>query len=187
MARGAGAVLAAVGGVLFLDDCLRVGGWIALAVVGSALISLSWPGGTRASVGWALATAATIATYTLLDSKGSRVSASGASYAMAFMPLTAVSVVGSGVAFGKGPALLRSLRTTPWRHLGAGACLVGAYTMVLIAVRLAPVGYVSMLRESSVVLGAGAGWLLLDERLGARRLASSGVMVCGLALLIATR
>ena len=39
---------------------------------------------------------------------------------------------------------------------------VVAYTLVLVAVRHAPVGYVTMLRESSVVLGAVVGWLWLD-------------------------
>ena len=54
--------------------------------------------------------------------------------------------------------------------------------MVLAAVRLAPVGYVAALRESSVVLGALAGWLFLHERMGRARLrvvaASSGRPRC---------
>ena len=52
--------------------------------------------------------------------------------------------------------------------------------MVLAAVRLAPVGYVAALRESSVVLGAVGGWLLLHERLGRARLVSSVVVAAGL-------
>lgn len=41
-----------------------------------------------------------------------------------------------------------------------------------------------MLRESSVVIGAFAGWVLLKERLGGRRLAASCVMVSGLIGLV---
>ena len=59
--------------------------------------------------------------------------------------------------------------------------------MVLVAVRFAPVGYVTMLRESSVVIGAFAGWLLLKERLGRHRVVSSIVMAVGMVLLIAVR
>jgi drug/metabolite transporter (DMT)-like permease len=59
--------------------------------------------------------------------------------------------------------------------------------MVLAAVRLAPVGYVAALRESSVVLGAAAGWLLLHERLGRVRVVSSLVVAAGLVLLIVSR
>ena len=62
-----------------------------------------------------------------------------------------------------------------------------AYSMVLAAGRLAPVGYVAALRESSVVLGAAAGWLLLNERLGRARLISAAVVAAGLVLLVATR
>jgi drug/metabolite transporter (DMT)-like permease len=46
---------------------------------------------------------------------------------------------------------------------------------------------VAALRESSVVLGAGAGWLFLHERLGRARLASAAVVTTGLALLIVWR
>ena len=59
--------------------------------------------------------------------------------------------------------------------------------MVLAGVRLAPVGYVAALRESSVVLGAGAGWLFLHERLGRARLVSAVVVAAGLVLLIVWR
>jgi drug/metabolite transporter (DMT)-like permease len=51
-------------------------------------------------------------------------------------------------------------------------------------VRLAPVGYVTMLRESSIILGALAGWLLLKEHLGRHRVISSAVMATGMVLLI---
>jgi drug/metabolite transporter (DMT)-like permease len=57
---------------------------------------------------------------------------------------------------------------------------------VLVAVRYAPVGYVTMLRESSVVLAALAGWLFLHERMGGRRLACSAVILAGLVTLVAS-
>ena len=63
-------------------------------------------------------------------------------------------------------------------------CSTLAYSMVLAAARLAPVGYVASLRESSVILGAGAGWLFLHERLGRARLGSALVVTAGLVLLI---
>jgi drug/metabolite transporter (DMT)-like permease len=65
--------------------------------------------------------------------------------------------------------------------------LTVAYTLVLVAVRSAPVGYVTMLRESSIVIGALAGWLLLKEQLGRSRVVSSAVVASGLVLLIAVR
>jgi drug/metabolite transporter (DMT)-like permease len=56
--------------------------------------------------------------------------------------------------------------------------------MVLAAGRLAPAGYVASLRESSVVIAALAGWVLLHERLGRARLASAAVIAAGLVLLV---
>ena len=50
-----------------------------------------------------------------------------------------------------------------------------------------PVGYVAVLRESSVIIGAYAGWVFLHEDLGSRRLVSSLVVASGLALLVIVR
>jgi drug/metabolite transporter (DMT)-like permease len=57
--------------------------------------------------------------------------------------------------------------------------------MVLVAVRQAPVGYVTMLRESSVVIGPLLGWLVLHEALGRERLRAGAVVLTGLVLLVA--
>jgi drug/metabolite transporter (DMT)-like permease len=73
------------------------------------------------------------------------------------------------------------------RYLLAGVLVTVAYTLVLAALMLAPVGYVAMLRESSVVLGALAGWLVLKERLGRHRLVSSLGVAGGMILLILAR
>jgi drug/metabolite transporter (DMT)-like permease len=188
LARGGGALLAAVGGVLFLGDEVTVASWVAIAVVVGGLLSLIGRGASALSIGWAAFTAATIATYTLIDAQGSRnagdVALDGVRYAMALMPLSAIAISAVGVARGRASAFGRAVRTEWVRYLGAGACLTIAYTLVLVAVRLAPVGYVAMLRESSIVIGAFAGWLLLHEHLGRRRVVSSAVMVLGLGLLI---
>jgi drug/metabolite transporter (DMT)-like permease len=77
-----------------------------------------------------------------------------------------------------------SVRTSWRRHLVSGVCLATAYSLVLVAVRYASVGYVATLRESSVVLGAALGWLLLHERLGGRRLVSAVIVSVGLIALV---
>lgn len=135
---------------------------------------------------WAAFTAGTIATYTLIDAHGSRLASSGVSYGVALMPIAAVLVSTANVAAGRLPALRAGLPRNWRRWAVGGACTTLAYTLVMVAVRLAPVGYVTTLRESSVVLGALAGWLVLREGLGARRLASSMVILSGLVLLVAS-
>lgn len=184
LARGGGALVAAVGGVALLGDHLSAVAWLAIAVVVAGLLTLVGRTSSPRAIGLALATAVTIGAYTVVDSHGARVT-SGASYGLALMPSIAVGLSVVGLARGRATALAAAAPGSWGRWTVAGALSAAAYTLVLIAVRSAPVGYVTMLRESSVVLGALAGWLLLRERLGGRRLASSGIVLAGLALLIA--
>jgi drug/metabolite transporter (DMT)-like permease len=184
LARGGGAVMAAFGGVLLLGDVLQGWSWVAIAIVVGGLVSLIRPGTSWASIGWALLTAAMIGTYTLIDSRGARLSSSGVQYGFGLMPFTAISISVTNLARGRGPAFVATLRRTWWRYAIAGSFLTVAYTLVLVAVRFAPVGYVTMLRESSVVMGALAGWVILHERLGRHRVVSSVIIVAGLILLI---
>ena len=183
LARGGGALIAAVGGVLFLADSLSGLAWLAIAIIVGGLASLVGPGVSRIALLWAGLTAAMIGTYTTIDAAGARRS-SGLGYGIAIvlgagLVLTA-AILGSGRGERLGPALRLEWR----RFLVGGVCSTLAYSMVLAGARLAPVGYVAALRESSVVLGAAAGWLFLHERLGRARLASALVVTAGLVLLI---
>ena len=184
MARGGGAVLASLGGVALLGDRLPLAAWVAIALAAAGLLSLPGRGASAPSVGWALATAACIATYTLIDVAGARTAGDGVRYGFALMPVAAATISVASLARGRGPALRAALPTAWPRWALSGALLTTAYTLVLVAAQHAPVGHVAMLRESSVVLAALAGWLVLDERLGRHRLASSTVVLAGLVLLV---
>ncbi|MBI2706382.1 MAG: EamA family transporter [Actinobacteria bacterium] len=191
LARGGGAFFAAIGGVLLLGDVLPALAWVAIAIVAGGMLSLIRPGTSRASIFWALATALTIAVYTLIDSQGSRLAAglsgtdmASVSYGFALMPVSATAVSIANLARGRGRAFVRSIPANWMRYSVAALLLTSAYTLVLVAVTSAPVGYVTMLRESSVVMGALAGWLFLHERLGKHRFVSSAVIVAGLVLLV---
>jgi drug/metabolite transporter (DMT)-like permease len=186
LARGAGALLAAIGGVLFLADSLSALAWLAIAIVVGGLASLVRPRVGRAALLWAGLTAATIGIYTTLDAAGARRS-SGLGYGI-------VITLGAGLALSvtlrlsrQGSRIAPALRRDWRRYLVGGVCSTLAYSMVLAGARLAPVGYVAALRESSVVLGAAAGWFLLHERLARPRLASALVVTTGLVLLIVWR
>jgi drug/metabolite transporter (DMT)-like permease len=188
LARGGGALVAAIGGVTFLSDELSSLSWLAIAIVFVGLLSLVRPSVGLVAIGWALLTALTIGVYTTLDAAGARRTDSGFVYGIVLVVGAAIAISALGVALGRGPAFVRYLRTTQrMRIVAGGLAAVVAYSMVLAAVRLAPVGYVASLRESSVVLGAAAGWLLLHERLGRARVVSSIVVAAGLILLIASR
>ncbi|MCX7621604.1 MAG: EamA family transporter [Acidimicrobiales bacterium] len=188
LARGGGALLAALGGVVLLGDVLGAWQWVAIAIVTGGLLSLIRPGTAAASIGWAVGTAITIASYTLVDSAGARLGSErmdAVQYGFALMPFAAVAISVGNIARRRLAAFRAVLPEMVRRYALAGSFLVVAYTLVLVAVRSAPVGYVTMLRESSVVMGALAGWLFLHERLGRSRVVSSLVIVTGLVLLIA--
>jgi drug/metabolite transporter (DMT)-like permease len=186
LARGGGAMLAAIGGVLFLSDSLSGAEWVAILVVVAGLVSLVRPGVSTVALAWAALTALTIGTYTTIDIEGARRS-TGFGYGISLMLGAATAISIAGVAIGRGPAFVRSFRVAWWRYALGGSLTTIAYSMVLAAGRLAPAGYVASLREFSVVLGALGGWLLLHERMGRARVYSSVVVAAGLVMLVAFR
>jgi len=186
LARGGGAMVAAVGGIAFLDDHLSALGYLAILVITGGLVSFVRPGTSWDSIRWALVVAVLIGCYTLADSVGARRTV-GVAYVLATFVGTSITVSAWGLATGH-LANLRRTWPASWRsHLTSGLASATAYGLVLFAVRWAPVGYVTALRESSVVLAAVAGWRFLAEGFGRARLASATVVVTGLVLLVVAR
>jgi drug/metabolite transporter (DMT)-like permease len=187
LARGSGALTAAVVGAVALGDVLHAGEWVALAVVAVGLASLVRPGAPPAELGYALLTGALIGAYTVIDTAGARHTDSGFVYTSALMICSASGLSFAASSRGRGAAFVRSVPGMWRQYVVSGLFLTTAYALVLVAVRFAPVGYVATLRESSVVLGALFGWLVLGESLGGRRLVSALVVTAGLVGLVAFR
>ncbi len=182
IARGGGAFLAAIGGVLLLDDELTPWSITAIAIIAFGLILLA--GKARGpAVLMALVVALTIGAYTLSDSKGARVTDKlGYGFATAMMTIIPATIY--GLATGRLPALRIAVRVDWRRFLLAGTASLITYTLVLVAVRYAPVGYVAALRESSVVIAAVIGWKFLGEHESRRRVVASVVVLVGLVVLV---
>src|SRR5260370_1399012 len=81
------------------------------------------------------------------------------------------------------PALRGALRTRTGLIVVVGLLQAAAYLLVLYVYARAPVAYAGAIRESSIVLGALAGWLWLRESFGARRLAGALLTCAGIALI----
>ena len=186
LARGTGAVVAALGGAVVLGDALHVGSWVALTVVVLGLLTLVGRGVTATALSWAAATGVMIGTYTILDADGARRTSNGFAYGVVLTIVAALCLSVSGVVRGRGPAFVASLRSSWPRYVMSGIALTGAYSLVLVAVRFDGVrlGYVATLRESSVVLGAALGWLVLGERMGRSRVVSSLIVLVGMIGLV---
>lgn len=182
IARGGGAALAAIGGVLFLSDHLRPAEIVGIAVVVLGLALLAY-GASGPGLAMALLVATTVAAYTLFDAKGARVTESVA-YVFATFVGGAASNSIFALATGRRREMGAMLRVNWKRAVSTGAASLVTYGLVLVAVQHATVGYVTALRESSVVLAALAGWKLLGEGDHRRRLASAGVVFTGLLVLV---
>lgn len=185
MARGGGAMLAAVGGVALLGDQLNPLSAAAIACVGLGLFLLAGRA-TGTGVQAALVVAAAIGTYSVIDARGIRATGTPL-YALATLTATAVTTSSFGIVTGRRREMAVAMRAG-WRRFALiGAASAVTYGMVQLAFRRAPVGYVTALRESSVVLAAFAGVRLLGEPAGRRRIGASMVVVSGLLLLVAAR
>jgi uncharacterized membrane protein len=186
LARGGGALVAAIGGIALLDDHLSALGYLAILVITGGLVSFVRPGTSWDSIRWAMVVAVLIGWYTLADAVGAR-RTEGIAYVLATFVGTSITVSAWGLATGHLTNLRRTWAVSWRQHLTSGLASTAAYGLVLFAVRWAPVGYVAALRESSVVLAALAGWRFLAEGFGRARLASATVVVTGLVLLVAAR
>jgi drug/metabolite transporter (DMT)-like permease len=185
IARGGGALLAALGGVVLLDDRLGVGSAIAIGLVVAGLFVLAI-GAPPRQVAAASIVAVAIGAYTTVDSHASR-EFGGVAYVFAVFVTIGLVVTIWGVATGRARALV-GVGTDTWRRMSLAAVMsIVTYGLVLLAVRRAPVGYVAALRESSVLLAALIGWRVLGEQRGRVRGAASALVVGGLALLVASR
>jgi len=185
VARGGGAALAALGGVLFLADHLTVLEVVGIAVVVLGLTLLA-RGASGANLVMALAVAATIGVYTVLDAKGARTTGTVA-YIFATIVGSGLSNTVFSLATGRRHDMAVMMRVNWRRAVVTGVASMVTYGLVLVAVQHAPVGYVTALRESSVVLAALAGWKLLGEGDHRRRIAAAAVVFAGLLTLVLGR
>jgi drug/metabolite transporter (DMT)-like permease len=188
LARGGGALIAAFGGVVLLGDRLSPLGIVSIVVVcaGLTLLAGSSAMHARSAMVAAAVVAATIGAYSVIDAHGVRSSGTRL-YALASVIGTMVSTTVFLVASRRTSEMVAAMRTG-WRRFGAmGLATTVTYGMVQVAFSMAPVGYVTALRESSVVIAALVGTRLLGESAGGRRTTAAGLVLGGLVLLVVAR
>jgi drug/metabolite transporter (DMT)-like permease len=185
IARGTGALLAAIAGVIFVNDTLSwlSAGGIAIAI-GGIYVLAGHADSQHVRAG--LMVAATIGAYSVIDGYGSR-ETGGNLYPLVLFLSIGIFLTVAGIATGRTREMTKALKSTTHKFFIAGSASVLTYWMVLIAMQRAPVGYVTALRESSVVIVALIGTRYLGESDAKRRISAAGIVVVGLAVLIAGR
>ncbi|HEX2051849.1 MAG TPA: EamA family transporter [Actinomycetota bacterium] len=185
VARGVAPLGAALGAAAFLDESLPPIALAGIALTAAGLAATARGSASARGVAWAVVTGVAIATYTLVDSTAVRAGGHSLGYAAAVVAGQAVVLTPVALARAGARDALADLRAHALAYACGGAGSIGAYALVLAAVRLAPVAYVATLREASVVVAAIAGWRLLAEPFGGRRTAGAAVALTGIALLVA--
>ena len=185
IARGGGALLAGLGGIALLGDSFRPIGVIGMVIVAAGLFTLAGRS-VPAEVVAALGVAMTIGIYSVSDAKGIRTVDTPLYAAASFICITATTTT-FALARGRGPEMVSAVRSYWRRFLTMGIASGVTYALVQIAFQRAPVGYVTCLRESSVLIAAFVGARYLGEGHMARRLAAAGIVLVGLLLLVLGR
>jgi drug/metabolite transporter (DMT)-like permease len=187
--RGVAPLITAVLGIAFVGETPATLGWLGIALISGGVIALSWRPGVAAggqhqgrAVGFALANAAVIAGYTIIDGIGARISGNAWSYIVWLFVLDGVPFTLWILATRRRP-FLAFVAAQPWRSLVAGALSAGAYAISVWAMTRAPVALVAALRETSVLFAALLGSRLLRERLSRQRWLGIGAVVAGVIAL----
>ena len=176
--RGIAPLLVAVAAIAVFGETVAINVWLGIFLICGGVLSLGLIGvASRTAVGWALANAAIIAVYTLVDAAGARLSGDPLAY-VAWMFVLDSLPFGLIVLAMRGRQLLRYMAGNLSRGAAGGVCSAGAYGIAIWAMTLAPVAAVAALRETSVVFAALIGaWLLREGHLRAR--ISGAVVVAG--------
>lgn len=187
--RGTAPLLIAIASGPLIGEALPGARWAGIALISGGVISLAFERGAgptgpgsfwrdRASIGFALANAAVICAYTLVDGVGVRASGSPVAYTLWIFVLASTPLV-CWALVARGPDFIALVRRRHRVGLIGGLGTAGSYVLALWAMTLAPVAAVAALRETSIVFVLIISVVILKERLTRRRLASGLVITAG--------
>jgi len=187
IARGSAPLLVAIGAFLLLGETLSLWAIGGLVLVTGGIMSLAWKkrGGTaeeRKATLYALITAGFIATYTMSDGIGGRVAESPLTYVFWLFLLDGSLFFAIGLKQ-RGWKSLRATRSVWTVAFGGGALQMIAYTIVIWAMSVAPLGPISALRETSVIFAAILSAYMLKEPIGRIGIAAAVTVALGVALI----
>jgi len=186
ISRGAAPILVAAGAFIFAGETLSPGGIAAVVLICTAILSLTmgteWHQNDWRGVFFALCTAATIAGYTIVDGIGGRTADDVFAY-IAYLFLLDGILFGIIVIFKRRRTLAPTLKAH-WKKGAIGGVLsFFAYALVIWAMNITPMTYVSALRETSVILAVLIGTRLMGEPFGTRRILAATAVAAGVVML----
>lgn len=187
IARGSAPLLVAAISVLFLGVVLSSLEVLAVVIIGAGIVSLglvrsaSGVRNSKAAV-LALTTGCFIASYSLVDGLGARLSGTPVGY-YAWLGMANAVIFAIYLSFSKPgllPRVMREGRMTFW--FGGSASFI-AYGLVIWAFTQAPIALVTALRETSIIFALGIGVVFLKEKIDLPKVLSTFTTLLGAALL----
>ncbi len=187
LARGFAPLLVALAAAYFAGERLNPWETVGVLLVSAGIASLAFekrlPGkGSRRPVVLAMLTGLCVSSYSLIDGLGARRAGTAIGYA-------AWMFVFEGLPFALGTAFVRrgeivSMVRGSWRAgLIGGVISTVGYTIVIWAMSVGGMAQAIALRETSVIVAALIGIVLMKEGSGARRITAAVIVVIGNLLL----
>lgn len=182
--RGTAPLLVAIISAVGLGEYLSTTAWVGIGTLclGILLMARRRVSSHRAGVGLALLNALVIATYTLVDGAGVRVSGVPLAYTLWIFLLTG-AVMTAWMLWRNAHAFVSFFRVQWLVGLVGGAGTLASYGLALWAMTLAPVAVIAALRETSIIFAALISVLVLKERMSRGRIAAVCVMAIGAMIL----
>lgn len=184
--RGVAPLLVAASALTWFGEAPSPATWAGIALICGGVLSLGLAGfdwkHSRAATGWALANAAIIACYTIVDATGVRAAGGAERYVLWMFMVMGLPFVLIVLAIRRGAFVQHAARH--WRRgLGGGVLQAAAYGIALWAMTRAPVAAVAALRETSVIFAALIGAWVLHEGHVRRRLGGAAAVLAGVIAL----
>ncbi|NTW01655.1 MAG: EamA family transporter [Oscillochloris sp.] len=189
IARGTAPALLALWSALFLGERLSMAGLagLGLIIAGLIIVGLRPTQGRvgepdRTSITLAIGVALCVSIYSVIDGAAvkqiSPLPYTALVFSLSVIMLTPLMLWRYGAS-----GLLTGGRAYGWQATLVGGLMLSTYAIVLQAYVIAPVSYAGAVRESSIVVGALAGWLIFGEPFGIRRVAGSLVILAGITII----
>lgn len=182
--RGGAPLLVAVLNLFIQKEVLPPATWLGVCVicVGILCMTTLHSRSQRSGVILSLLIAAIIASYTLVDGMGVRLSHAPAAYTLWIFLLTGLPLLGWSVV--RNPARIGRYALKNWSYgIIGGASTIVSYGLALWAMTYAPIAVVAALRETSILFVTLISVFILHETVSRRRILGACVIAMGAMVL----
>lgn len=177
--RGTGPLVTVVAASLLFQEHFTLLQWAGVACLSGGILLLALrnlseeiidPRALKIGLGWAVAGGLLVAVYTTYDAYSIRQAPDPFTFLAWFFFVTSIDM--PLVALWRYRRMAAQVEIGPLLHRGFWGAWIAwvSFGGVMLATRLAKVGEVAVLRETSLVFAALIGWFFLGERVGPRKL-----------------